>query len=37
MTIAFGLLLMCAFCALIGIYRGVKNGQETKRRKSPLQ
>jgi len=31
MSIAFALLLMCAFCAVVGIYRGIVNHRETRR------
>jgi hypothetical protein len=32
MNIAFALLLMCAFCALLGIYRGIRNSRESRQR-----
>jgi hypothetical protein len=32
MSVGFGLLLMCAMCALIGIYRGLMNHREERKR-----
>lgn len=32
MNIAFALLLMCAFCALLGIYRGIRYSREARQR-----